>query len=116
MAFIFNPEENEAPRRERPPKRRKTAKRASATENEAGQDEENSPLWFTPLLSGAEGMACVRRRERLLEEKWAVIDARIKVLCIISTDMARISLLMRWVGYFERLQLCDSGRRVAICD
>ncbi|PON21656.1 origin recognition complex subunit 3 [Trichoderma gamsii] len=78
VAFIFNPEENEAPRRERPPKRRKTAKRASATENEAGQDEENSPLWFTPLLSGAEGMACVRRRERLLEEKWAVIDARIK--------------------------------------
>lgn len=83
MAFIFDPEENEAPRRERPPKRRKTAKRATAIENEAGQDEESSSLWFTPLLSGLEGMACVRRRERLLEENWAVIDARIKVLCVI---------------------------------
>ncbi|EHK45254.1 uncharacterized protein TrAtP1_003503 [Trichoderma atroviride] len=78
VAFIFNPEENEAPRRERPPKRRKTAKRAAAIENEAEQDGESSSLWFTPLLSGAEGMACVRRRERLLEENWAVIDARIK--------------------------------------
>ncbi|KAL7922652.1 origin recognition complex subunit 3 N-terminus domain-containing protein [Trichoderma austrokoningii] len=78
VAFIFNPEENEAPRRERPSKRRKTAKRAAAIENEAGQDEESSSSWFTPLLSGAESMACVRRRERLLEENWAVIDARIK--------------------------------------
>lgn len=83
MAFIFNPEENEAPRRERPSKRRKTAKRAAAIENEAEQDEENASLWFSPLLSGAEEMACVQRRERLLEESWAVIDARIKVLCII---------------------------------
>ncbi|KAM0483516.1 hypothetical protein ACHAPX_002007 [Trichoderma viride] len=78
VAFIFNPEDSEAPRRERPPKRRKTTKRAAAIENEAEQDGENSPLWFTPLLSGAESMACVRRRERLLEENWAVIDARIK--------------------------------------
>jgi origin recognition complex subunit 3 len=88
VAFIFNPEENEAPRRERPSKRRKTAKRAAEIENEAEQDQEDSSLWFTPLLSGAEGMACVRRRERLLEENWAVIDARIKVLCIVRTEMA----------------------------
>lgn len=82
MAFIFNPEENEAPRRERPAKRRKTAKKAAAIEDEAENGEENPSSWFTPLLSGAESMACVRRRERLLEENWAVIDARIKVLCI----------------------------------
>lgn len=82
MAFIFNPEENEAPRRERPSKRRKTAKRAAEIEDEAEHDEESSSSWFTPLLSGAESMVCVQRRERLLEENWAVIDARIKVLCI----------------------------------
>lgn len=80
MAFVFNPEENEAPRRERPAKRRKTAKRAAAIEDEAEQDEESSSLWFTPMLGGAESMACVRRRERLLEGNWAVIDARIKVI------------------------------------
>ncbi|PTB36967.1 uncharacterized protein TrAFT101_007175 [Trichoderma asperellum] len=78
VAFIFNPEENEAPRRERPSKRRKTAKRAAAIENEAQQDEDSSSSWFTPLLSGAESMACVQRRQRLLDENWAVVDARIK--------------------------------------
>ncbi|KAH8129533.1 hypothetical protein ACSS6W_006597 [Trichoderma asperelloides] len=78
VAFIFHPEENEAPRKERPPKRRKTAKRASAIENEAQQDEDSSSPWFTPLLSGAESMACVQRRQRLLDENWAVIDARIR--------------------------------------
>ncbi|KAL6906819.1 origin recognition complex subunit 3 N-terminus domain-containing protein [Trichoderma evansii] len=78
VAFIFNPEENDAPRRERPAKRRKTAKKAAAIEDEAEHDEENQSSWFTPLLSGAESMACVQRRERLLEENWAVIDARIK--------------------------------------
>lgn len=116
MAFIFNPEENEAPRRERPSKRRKTAKRAAAIENEAQQDDDSSSSWFTPLLSGAESMACVQRRQRLLDENWAVVDARIKVSCVTRTGMAEISLLMKWVEYFERLQLCDSGGRVAICD
>jgi origin recognition complex subunit 3 len=46
-----------------------------------GEEDEESPLsWFTPLLSGAESLACVQRRERLLGENWAVVDARIQVL------------------------------------
>lgn len=75
MAFIFNPEEDEPPRRERPPKRRKTARRSAVAEDDE-EDEERSS-WFAPLLG--ESMACVRRRERLLEKNWAMVDARIQV-------------------------------------
>ncbi|KAL7810476.1 origin recognition complex subunit 3 N-terminus domain-containing protein [Trichoderma aethiopicum] len=74
VAFIFNPEEDEPPRRERPPKRRKTARRSAVAEDDE-EDEERSS-WFAPLLG--ESMACVRRRERLLEENWAMVDARIQ--------------------------------------
>ncbi|UKZ73176.1 hypothetical protein TrVFT333_000817 [Trichoderma virens FT-333] len=79
VAFIFDPEENEAPRRERdrPSKRRKTARRAAALEGD-DEDEESSASWFAPLLNGAESAACVQRREKLLEENWAKIDARIQ--------------------------------------
>lgn len=82
MAFIFDPEENEAPRRdrERPSKRRKTARRATIAGDD-DEDEESSASWFAPLLDGAESAACVRRRERLLEENWAKVDARIQVSC-----------------------------------
>ncbi|KAM0255415.1 hypothetical protein ACHAQJ_005783 [Trichoderma viride] len=78
VAFIFNPEESEAPRRERPSKRRKTTKRAAVAEDEGEEDGENPSSLFTPLLSGAESLACVQRRERLLGENWAVVDARIQ--------------------------------------
>ncbi|KAL7799154.1 origin recognition complex subunit 3 N-terminus domain-containing protein [Trichoderma ceciliae] len=78
VAFIFNPEENEAPRRERPSKRRKTARRAAVAEDEEDEDEEISSSWFTPLLNGAESPACVQLRERLLGESWAMVDARIQ--------------------------------------
>lgn len=82
MAFIFDPEENEAPRRdkERPSKRRKTARRA-AIAGDDDEDEESSASWFAPLLDGAESAACVKRRERLLEENWAKVDTRIQVRC-----------------------------------
>lgn len=79
VAFIFDPEETEAPRRdkERPPKRRKTARRAAIAGDE-DEDEESSASLFAPLLDGAESAACVKRRERLLEENWAKVDARIQ--------------------------------------
>ncbi|UKZ46589.1 hypothetical protein TrVGV298_000794 [Trichoderma virens] len=79
VAFVFDPEENEAPRRERdrPSKRRKTGRRAAVDERDE-EDEESSASWFAPLLNGAESAACVQRRERLLEENWAKIDARIQ--------------------------------------
>ncbi|EGR47629.1 uncharacterized protein TRIREDRAFT_4366 [Trichoderma reesei QM6a] len=78
VAFIFNPEEDEPPRRERPPKRRKTARRSAVAEDDE-EDEDGglrSSSWFAPLLG--ESMACARRRERLLEESWAMVDARIQ--------------------------------------
>ncbi|KAL7824219.1 origin recognition complex subunit 3 N-terminus domain-containing protein [Trichoderma gracile] len=77
VAFIFNPEEDEPPRRERPTKRRKTARRSAAAEgDEEDEDGLRSSSWFAPLLG--ESTACVRRRERLLEENWAMVDARIQ--------------------------------------
>lgn len=81
VAFIFNPEENEAPRRDRPSKRRKTARSAAVAEDEE-EDEEGASSWFAPLLNGAESPACVQRREKLLGENWAMVDARIQVLLI----------------------------------
>ncbi|TFB03827.1 Origin recognition complex subunit 3 [Trichoderma ghanense] len=77
VAFVFNPEEDEPPRRERPPKRRKTARRSAIAEEEEEEDEDGlRSSWFAPLLG--ESVACVRRRERLLEENWGRVDARIQ--------------------------------------
>lgn len=83
MAFIFDPEENEAPRREkeRPSKRRKTARRAAIAGGDDEDEESSASSWFAPLLDGAESAACVKRRERLLDENWAKVDARIQVRC-----------------------------------
>ncbi|KAL6878664.1 origin recognition complex subunit 3 N-terminus domain-containing protein [Trichoderma novae-zelandiae] len=84
VAFIFSPEEEEPPRRERPLKRRKTARRSAVAEDEDEDDGEEDEdglrpsSRFAPLLNGAESAACVRRRERLLEESWAMVDARIQ--------------------------------------
>ncbi|KAH6604715.1 hypothetical protein Trco_006422 [Trichoderma cornu-damae] len=79
VAFIFNPEENEAPRRERPSKRRKTGgRRAAVAEGQDEEDGETPSSWFGPLLGGAESPACVQQRERLLGENWAMVDARIQ--------------------------------------
>jgi origin recognition complex subunit 3 len=91
VAFIFNPEEDEPPRRERPPKRRKTARRSAVAEDDE-EDEDGglrSSSWFAPLLG--ESMACARRRERLLEESWAMVDARIQV-SLMKTFWAAMSL------------------------
>lgn len=110
VAFIFDPEENEAPRRDRdrPAKRRKTARRAAVAEDDE-EDDESSASWFSPLLNGTESAACVQLRERLLEENWAKIDARIQVTLVSRRMRIWMSVLTRWIGHLERLKLCDAG-------
>ncbi|PWI65168.1 hypothetical protein PCL_07345 [Purpureocillium lilacinum] len=72
VAYIFDPDDDET-HRERPSKRRRVTKQAKRT----SAANEAEPL-FVPLLNGKESAASVRLRQRLYEESWAKVDARLQ--------------------------------------
>ncbi|UNI15075.1 Origin recognition complex subunit 3 [Purpureocillium takamizusanense] len=72
VAYVFDPDDGET-HRERPSKRRRVSKQTKRT----SAASEAEPL-FVPLLNGKESAACVRLRQRLYEESWAKVDARLQ--------------------------------------
>ena len=72
-AYVFDPDE-EAPK-ERPSKRRRVSKKG--TSSSRGGEPDRS--LFVPLMDGTEREESVRGRERLFEECWSRVEARIKV-------------------------------------
>ncbi|KAJ6445690.1 Carbamoyl-phosphate synthase arginine-specific large chain [Purpureocillium lavendulum] len=73
VAYIFDQDDDET-RRERPSKRRRVSKQAKKI---SAAPEEAESL-FVPLLSGKESAECVRLRQRLYEDSWAKVDARLQ--------------------------------------
>ncbi|KAK5987306.1 Origin recognition complex subunit 3-like protein [Cladobotryum mycophilum] len=77
VAFIFDPEKSEDVKRERPSKRRRVARKTSKLDEE-DEDESDEASLFVSLLNGTESPECVQLRQRLFQESWGMIDARIQ--------------------------------------
>ncbi|XP_044714923.1 origin recognition complex subunit [Hirsutella rhossiliensis] len=74
VAYVFEPEEEQETRSERPLKRRKVSRQARKSKSDVHDSE---PL-FAPLLNGAEKPEYVRLRQQLFEASWARIDDRMQ--------------------------------------
>ena len=82
-AYIFDPDEAEDQdhQQQRPSKKRRVGskRRSSAKSAGAWESSQQAQTTFVPLLNGAERPEFVQLREKLYEESWAKIDARIQV-------------------------------------
>lgn len=75
VAFVFDPDADEADHHERPSKRRRLLKQSPRV----AEDDDEGTSHFVPLLNGAESAECVRARERLFHLSWETVHERIRV-------------------------------------
>ncbi|KAK2600253.1 Origin recognition complex subunit 3 [Conoideocrella luteorostrata] len=73
VAYIFDPDQDENTRHQRPSKRRRVAKGPKK-----GAKTADEPPLFVPLFNGAEKTDFVKLRQRKFEESWGLIDQRIQ--------------------------------------